>query len=132
MNSVSTGTWNQELFYNVYYKTNLSEEYILFEENLSTKENYVLDFETLELKENEYVTEFYFDFGKVDIGFMENVAPKVYCKVLDNIENETTFINKTETVGNYYEIETRTESKTTTVVYEPEEEHEETLPRTGM
>lgn len=132
LQSISTGTWNQELFYNVYYKTNLSEEYILFEESLSTKENYVLDFETLELKENEYVTEFYFDFGKVDIGFMENVAPKVYCKVLDNIENETTFINKTETVGNYYEIEARTESKTTTVVYEPEEEHEETLPRTGM
>lgn len=132
LKSVSTGTWNQELTYNVYYKTNLSEDYILFKESLSTEENYELDFETLELEENEYVTEFYFEFGKVDIGFMENEAPKVYCKVLNNLENETTFINKTETVGNYYGIEARTESKTTTVVYEPEEEHEETLPRTGM
>ncbi len=132
LEKVSTGTWNQDLIYNVYYKTNLSEEYILFKEGLSTKENYELDFKNLEFKENEYITEFYFDFGKVDIGFMEDKAPKVYCSVLENLENGTTFVNKTETVGNYYGIEARTESKTTTVVYEKEKEHEEKLPRTGM
>lgn len=132
LTKVSTGTWNQKLTYNVYYKTNLSEDYILLKEGLDTEQNYELDFENLELQENEYVTEFYFDFGKVDVGFMESEAPKVFCRVLDNLENGTTFTNRTETVGNYYGIEARTESKTTTIVYEPEEEHEETLPRTGM
>ena len=132
LKGVSTGTWNQDLNYNVYYKTNLSDEYILFKENLSTKENYDLDFNELELEEDEYITEFCFDFGKVDIGFMEDTTPKVYCKVLENLENGTTFVNKTETVGNYYGIEARTDSKTTTVVYEKEEKHEEKLPRTGM
>ena len=63
---------------------------------------------------------------------MEDTTPKVYCKVLENLENGTTFVNKTETVGNYYGIEARTDSKTTTVVYEKEEKHEEKLPRTGM
>ena len=49
------------LFYNVYYKTNKSDAYILFKENLSTQENYDLDFTEIQLNNDDYITETYFE-----------------------------------------------------------------------
>ena len=43
LENMTTGTWNQNLVYDVYYKTNKSEDYILFKEDLTTKENHELD-----------------------------------------------------------------------------------------
>ena len=39
LEKMTTGTWNQDLKYDVYYKTNKSDEYILFKEDLSTQED---------------------------------------------------------------------------------------------
>ena len=128
---MTTGTWNQDLNYSVYYKTNKSEEYILFQENLNTKENYDLDFTELNLKDDEYIIETYFDFGKVDVGFREEINPTMQCKSLDTLENNQTFTNKTKTVGVYYGITAESDSKWTTIVHVPEEKHEEILPKTG-
>lgn len=128
---MTTGTWNQDLNYSVYYKTNKSEEYILFKENLNTKENYDLDFTELNLKDDEYIIETYFDFGKVDVGFREEINPTMQCKSLDTLENNQTFTNKTKTVGVYYGITAESDSKWTTIVHVPEEKHEEILPKTG-
>lgn len=128
---MTTGTWNQDLNYSVYYKTNKSEEYKLFKENLNTKENYYLDFTELNLQDDEYIVETYFDFGKVDIGFKEEINPTMQCKSLDTLENNKTFTNKTKTVGMYYGITAESDSKWTTIVHVPEEKHEEILPKTG-
>lgn len=128
---MTTGTWNQDLNYSVYYKTNKSEEYILFKENLNTKENYDLDFTELNLKDDEYIIETYFDFGKVDVGFREEINPTMQCKSLDTLENNQAFTNKTKTVGVYYGITAESDSKWTTIVHVPEEKHEEILPKTG-
>lgn len=49
--------------YSVWYKTNTSEEYKIFDENLSTNTNNELDFTTLDLADDEYVTDFEFRFG---------------------------------------------------------------------
>ena len=128
---MTTGTWNQELNYDVYYKTNKSEDYILFKENLSTNENYNLDFTTIELAEDEYIIETCFDFGKVDIGFKESTAPTMQCKSLDNLQDGQYFTNTTKTVGIYYGITAESNSDWTTVVHVPEEKHEPVLPKTG-
>ena len=72
-------TWNQDLKYDVYYKTNKSEDYILFKEDLSTMEDYELDFTTVELAEDEYIVETMFDFGKVEKGFRESTSPTMKC-----------------------------------------------------
>lgn len=128
--NMTTGTWNQDLIYNIYYKTNKSEEYTLYQEDLSTKENYDLDFTTLEFAEDEYITEICFDFGKVDIGFREDISPTLQCRALGTLEDSSTFTNYTRTVGNYYGIETEAHSKWTTIVHIPEEP-EPVLPRTG-
>ena len=131
LQSMTTGTWNQDLTYSVYYKTNLSDEYVLFMDNLNTTEDYTLDFTVLELQEDEYITETCFDFGTVDVGFRETTSPTMTCTTLDTLQESDTFTNYTKTVGTYYGITAESNSKWTTIVNIPEETHEETLPRTG-
>ena len=131
LQKMTTGTWNQDLKYSVYYKTNKTEDYILFKDNLSTQENYDLDFTTIELSEDEYITETCFDFGKVEKGFREVTSPTMNCKSLDTLQEENTFTNHTKTVGIYYGVTAEADSKWTTIVHTPEENHEVLLPKTG-
>lgn len=131
LKSMTTGTWNQDLTYSVYYKTNKSNDYILFKENLSTQEIYNLDFTSLVLKENEYIVETCFDFGKVDTGFRESISPTMKCKSFDTLQDTDKFTNYTKTVGIYYGVTAESNSKWTTIVHVPEEKHEPVLPRTG-
>lgn len=135
LEKMTTGTWNQDLVYDVYYKTNRSDDYILFRENLNTNENYDLDFATIEFGEDEYITETCFDFGKVDVGFKESTSPTMQCGSFDTLQNGQTFTNYTKTIGIYYGITAEANSKWTTVVHIPEEmpnnPAETPLPRTG-
>lgn len=131
LETMTTGIWNQDLTYNVYYKTNKSENYVLFKENLSTQENYDLDFTTLQLAEDEYITETCFDFGKVDTGFRECVSPTMQCESLDTLQDKQTFTNHTKTIGIYFGVTAEADSDWTTIVHVPEEKHEPVLPRTG-
>lgn len=131
LQKMTTGTWNQDLTYSVFYKTNKSNDYILFKENLSTQENYNLDFTTLQLAEDEYITETYFYFGKVDAGFRENISPTMQCKSFDTLQDNTTFTNYTKTVGIYDDLTAEANSKWTTIVHTPKEIYEPKLPRTG-
>ena len=127
---IKTGTWNQDLLYKIYYKTNKSNNYILYKDNLNTKENYEINFFNLNLKNGEFITEFYFDFGKVDTGFKEIISPTLECKTLETLKNNSNFTNYTKTVGNYNGIETEANSKWTTIVHIPKKP-EPVLPRTG-
>ena len=77
-----------------------------------------MDCTNIGLQDGEYITEYCFDFGKVDIGFKEEIAPSIFCKVLDTVENKDTFTNKTETVGEYEDLTDKDEDEWTTVVYE--------------
>lgn len=131
LQNMTTGTWNQDLTYSVYYKTNKSEEYTLFKENLSTNDNYYLDFTMLEFEDDEYITETCFDFGTVETGFKEVEKPTMQCISFDTLENGDTFTNETKTVGTYYELTAEATDKWTTITHKPEEKHEEKLPRTG-
>ena len=127
---MTTGIWNQNLTYKVFYKTNKSEDYILFKDNLSTQENYDLDFTTIQLEENEYITETCFEFGKVEKGFRESTSPTMQCKSLDTLQNNQTFTNHTKTVGVYFGITAESNSKWTTIVHIPEKP-QPILPKTG-
>ena len=131
LESMTTGTWNQDLKYNIFYKTNISEDYIIFKSNLSTKENYSLDFTTLKLADGEFITETYFDFGKVDVGFKESTSPTMKCKTLDTLVDGQSFINYTKTIGTYYDLIVDYVSNWPTIVHVPEEP-KPTLPRTGF
>lgn len=130
LEKMTTGIWNQNLTYKVFYKTNKSEDYILFKDSLSTQENYDLDFTTIQLEEDEYITETCFDFGKVEKGFRESTSPTMQCKSLDTLQNNQTFTNHTKTVGIYGGITAESSSKWTTIVHIPQKP-QLTLPKTG-
>lgn len=131
LEKMTTGTWNQNLAYNVYYKTNKSEDYILFKEGLKTDENYDLDFTILKLSEDEYITETMFDFGKVNTGFKESTNPTMKCKSFNTLQNNVTFTNCTRTTGIYFGITAEANNNWTTLVHIPEKMVEIKLPRTG-
>ena len=124
-----TGTYNQDLDYNVYYKTNLND-YKLLAENLNTQENHYIDFSTLDLAENEYVTEFKLDFGTVDVGFASVEKPELFVKVKSDVKNDDTFTNKTRLEGYNKTYLTWDEDDHTTTVYE--KEIKVNLPKTGF
>ncbi len=130
LKEIVTGTWNQAINYSITYKTNLSNEDRILANDLNSKENHKIDCTDIGLQEGEYITEYCFDFGKVDIGFKEKSAPLIYCNVLNTVKDKDTFTNKTETIGNYEEIEEKAKSEWTTIVYEKNVK-EGKLPKTG-
>lgn len=125
-----TGTWNEDLEYDVYYKTNKSEDYILFKENLNTQTIYELNFKELKLQEDEYVTDYEFRFGKVKTGFQEVDSPILYCDILDGLGNGYVFTNKTKVKGTYYEKEVEVNDDWTTITYFKEIRVDDILPKT--
>lgn len=131
LEKMTTGTWNQDLTYDVYYKTNKLDDYILFKEDLSTMEDHELDFTTLQLEEDEYIIETCFDFGKVEKGFREVISPTMTCISFETMQDGDTFTNHTKTVGIYYGVTAEADSKWTTITHIPEKPTCETLPKTG-
>lgn len=130
LTEIVTGTWNQDITYSITYKTNLSSDERILVENLNSKENHKIDCTNIGLQDGEYITEYCFNFGRVDIGFKEEIAPSIFCKVLDTVENKDIFTNKTETTGEYEDLIDTDEDEWTTVVYE-KDVHAKKLPKTG-
>lgn len=123
-----TGTYNQDLNYAIYYKTN-KNDYRLLRDNLNTQVKNYIDFTTLELEEDEYVTEFKAEFGTVDIGFTSIENPQLFVKVKSTVKNEDTFTNETKVDGYHKTYYVWDEDNHTTKIYEKKLEIK--LPRTG-
>lgn len=130
IDKIYTGTWNEELEYAVYYKTNKSDEYILFKDKLNTQKIYELNFNELKLAEDEYVTEYEFRFGTVKVGFQEVESPILYCNMLDGLGNGFVFTNHTKVSGTYYDAYVEDTDDWTTITYYKEIKVDEVLPRT--
>lgn len=123
-----TGTFNQDLNYAIYYKTN-KNDYKLLRDNLNTQVNNYIDFSNLDLEEDEYVTEFKAEFGTVDVGFTSVIKPQLFVRVEKTVKNDDEFVNKTKVDGynkTYYVFD---EDDHPTKVYEKKIEVK--LPRTG-
>lgn len=130
IDKIYTGTWNEDLEYAVYYKTNKTEEYKLFKDKLNTQKIYELNFNELKLVEDEYVTEYEFRFGKVKIGFKEVESTILYCNMLDGLGNGFVFTNHTKVSGTYYDAYVEDTDDWTTITYFKEIKVDEVLPRT--
>ena len=124
-----TGTYNQDLNYSIYYKTN-KNDYKLLKDNLNTKVNNYIDFSNLELEADEYVTEFKADFGTVDVGFESVVNPYIFVRVNSDVKNDDIFTNKTRIEGYNKTYMVWDEDDHITKVYEKEVPVKK-LPRTG-
>lgn len=125
-----TGTYNQDLRYSIYYKTN-KNDYKLLKENLSTQVNNYIDFAEIELDEDEYVTEFKAEFGTVEVGFESVINPYIFVRVNSDVKNDDTFTNKTQVEGYNKTYKVWDNDDHTTKVYE-KQLNVKKLPRTGM
>lgn len=120
----NTGTYNQNIRYNVLYKTNLSENYRLILEGISSNENFEIDLEG-ESANGEYVTGIKAEFNKIDDGFCSNENPHFVSKVLQDITSESKFVSTAVVKGTLTNHEITDESKCETFVYK-------SLPKTGF
>ena len=130
-NKIYTGTWNEDLTYSVWYKTNLSDDYIMLKDGLSTLVNNEVKFTDATLQEGEFITDFEFRFGTVKSDFREVEQPRLYCDMLDNLPNGFIFVNHTKVSGNYKDIYVEDKDDWTTITYYKEIETTQKLPRTG-
>ena len=124
VNKIFLGKYNQENTYNVYYKTNFSNDYILLLEDTSTKIPEEIDF-SKELSSNEYVTNIKLDFGTVDVGFKTENDAIIKAKVNSEVKRDDVFENKVLLTSNYKGFNLSKPSSWKTIVYE-------VLPLTGM
>lgn len=123
-----TGTYNQDLNYAIYYKTN-KNDYRLLKDNLNTQVNNYISFTDLQLEDDEYVTEFKVDFGTVGVGFESVEKPQLFVNVKSIVKNDDVFTNRTRIEGYNKSYLVWDEDDHTTKVYEKKIEVK--LPRTG-
>ena len=127
--SLTTGTYNQRLYYKVTFKTNLND-YRTLASNLLTSNNYslTLNASTLKLAQGEYVTDVRFEFGTVASGFSSVISPTIRVQVLGTVANNYQIINRVDVGGKYLnEWQTAKDSWVTTV----RRFTSDTLPKTG-
>ena len=97
---INLGTFNQQNTYNLYYKTNFTDDYVLFMEDISTTQNEEIDF-SKELADNEYITNIKLDFGTVDVGFQSENDASIFAKVNSKVKRDDIFENKVTLTSNY-------------------------------
>ena len=133
---LQTGTWNEDLEYEIQFITNKNTNWKNIGEKYSTTENYKINLtsEALGLQDDEYVTEFRLVFGEVKAGFEADITPIVKAKVNDDVQNNKIFVNDTYVTADYMETELEAEDDAHTIVYTktPTVETEKELPKTGM
>lgn len=133
LKTIYTGTFNQDITYNITYKTNLHENERILKEGLKSSKNYQINLNEIELEEGEYITQTIFHFGKVDVGFKEDIKPLFYCTVLETVQNNDIIINNTEIIGLHDDLVAKDEDNHTTIVYSKEiKASNKKLPKTGF
>lgn len=130
--SITTGTWNEELTYKIQYITNQNTNWAYIGEDYNTNENYTVDFTNLNLQDGEYVTEYRFVFGDVKEGFREEEKPTATVKINEDLANNKIIVNDCYVNGQYVDTPLEDEDDAHTIVYTPEENKEVELPKTGM
>ena len=130
--SITTGTWNEELTYKIQYITNQNTNWAYIGEDYNTNENYTVDFTNLNLQDGEYVTQYRFVFGDVKEGFREEEKPTATVKINEDLANNKIIVNDCYVNGKYVDTPLEDEDDAHTIVYTPEENKEVELPKTGM
>ena len=132
LQSLTTGTWNEELTYKIQYITNQNTNWAYIGEDYNTNENYTVDFTNLNLQDGEYVTQYRFVFGDVKEGFREEEKPTATVKINEDLANNKIIVNDCYVNGQYVDTPLEDEDDAHTIVYTPEENKEVELPKTGM
>ena len=98
--TITTGTYNTRLNYQITYKTNYNDYRVLATNLLSTN-NYAFDLSAVQLMQGEVVTDVRLEFGKVPAGFASVVKPTVTVQTSASLANGYQVVNRADAGGQY-------------------------------
>ena len=98
---ISTGTYSARLNYRILYKTNYSGTYQVLASNLITTSAYSFSLSAIPVQAGEVVTDVYFDFGKVPVGFQSTSNPTLTVAVSGTAANGYQLTNRADAGGKY-------------------------------
>ena len=96
---ISTGTYSARLNYRILYKTNYSGTYQVLASNLITTSAYSFSLSAIPMQAGEVVTDVYFDFGKVPVGFQSTSNPTLTVAVSGTAANGYQLTNRADAGG---------------------------------
>ena len=99
--TLTTGTYSARLNYRILYKTNCNTSYQVLASNLLTSNNYSFSLNAIPMQAGEVVTDIYFDFGKIPVGFQSVVNPTLSVMVNGNAVNGYQMVNRADVGGKY-------------------------------
>ena len=99
--TLTTGTYSARLNYRILYKTNYMADYQVLASNLLTSNNYSFGLNALPMQAGEVVTDIYFDFGKVPVGFQSVQSPTLSVVVSGSAVNGYQMVNRADVGGKY-------------------------------
>ena len=98
---LTTGTYSARLNYRILYKTNYTADYQVLASNLLTSNNYSFSLNAIPKQAGEVVTDVYFDFGKVPVGFQSVAKPTLTVLVSGTAANGYQLVNRADAGGKY-------------------------------
>ena len=125
-----TGTYSFRLNYRILYKTNFTADYHVLASNLLTTNNYSFNLNALPKQAGEVVTDVYFDFGKVPVGFQSSGSPKLSVVVLGTLADGYKITNRADAGGKYQGTWQNATASWVTIVRKLTDNT--TLPKTGF
>ena len=99
--TLTTGTYSARLNYRILYKTNYTANYQVLASNLLTSNNYSFALNAIPMQAGEVITDVYFDFGKVPVGFQSVANPTLSVMVNGNAVNGYQMVNRADVGGKY-------------------------------
>ena len=126
---LTTGTYSARLNYRVLYKTNYQSSYQVLASNLLTSNNYSFALNAIPKQAGEVVTDVYFDFGKVPVGFQSVAGPTLTVNVSGTAANGYQLVNRADAGGKYQGTWQTAQSSWVTIIRKYTTTP--TLPKTG-
>ena len=127
--TLTTGTYSARLNYRILYRTNYNASYQVLASNLLTSNNYSFALNAIPMQAGEVITDVYFDFGKVPVGFQSVVSPTLSVMAHANAVNGYQMVNRADVGGKYQGTWQTAQASWVTILYSlwsiP------TLPKTG-
>ena len=96
-----TGKYSFRLSYRILYKTNFMADYQVLASNLVTTNSYSFNLNAIPKQSGEMVTDIYFDFGKVPMGFQSTSDPQLAVVVSGTVANGYQIVNRADVGGKY-------------------------------
>lgn len=130
--TLTTGTYSARLNYRILYKTNYNASYQVLASNLLTSNNYSFALNAIPMQAGEVVTDIYFDFGKVPVGFQSVVNPTLSVMVNGNAVNGYQMVNRADVGGKYQGTWQTATASWVTIIRNLTPVRLITLPKTGF